>query len=157
MRATDIVVICSRCEAFGRTGVEAMLLGKPVIYPNTGGILEYMVEGETGLSYTPGDIDKLVEQLERLIAAPSMWPIIGNFGRKHASMLFSKERFSGKANQSLLKLRARGKANVQIPATIERYLSSGADLLLMFSGNIRRNDACPCGSGKRFKHCHGQF
>ena len=24
-------------------------------------------------------------------------------------------------------------------------------------GNPGRNDACPCGSGKRFKHCHGRF
>jgi len=23
--------------------------------------------------------------------------------------------------------------------------------------NIRRNDQCPCGSGKRYKHCHGQL
>ncbi|WDQ35649.1 SEC-C metal-binding domain-containing protein [Paenibacillus marchantiae] len=24
------------------------------------------------------------------------------------------------------------------------------------SDQIGRNDACPCGSGKKFKHCHGQ-
>lgn len=24
-------------------------------------------------------------------------------------------------------------------------------------GKIARNDACPCGSGKKFKHCHGKF
>jgi preprotein translocase subunit SecA len=24
-------------------------------------------------------------------------------------------------------------------------------------GNPSRNDACPCGSGKKFKHCHGQL
>ena len=24
-------------------------------------------------------------------------------------------------------------------------------------GKIRRNEACPCGSGKKFKHCHGAF
>lgn len=24
-------------------------------------------------------------------------------------------------------------------------------------GRIRRNDVCPCGSGKKFKHCHGQL
>jgi preprotein translocase subunit SecA len=23
--------------------------------------------------------------------------------------------------------------------------------------NTRRNDPCPCGSGKKFKHCHGAF
>ena len=24
-------------------------------------------------------------------------------------------------------------------------------------GNPARNDSCPCGSGKKFKHCHGQL
>jgi preprotein translocase subunit SecA len=23
--------------------------------------------------------------------------------------------------------------------------------------DLRRNDACPCGSGKKYKHCHGAF
>jgi preprotein translocase subunit SecA len=28
-----------------------------------------------------------------------------------------------------------------------------------FAGNpdIRRNDPCPCGSGQKYKHCHGAF
>ena len=24
-------------------------------------------------------------------------------------------------------------------------------------GKIGRNEACPCGSGKKYKHCHGQI
>jgi preprotein translocase subunit SecA len=24
-------------------------------------------------------------------------------------------------------------------------------------GRVGRNDACPCGSGKKFKHCHGRL
>jgi preprotein translocase subunit SecA len=24
-------------------------------------------------------------------------------------------------------------------------------------GKIGRNDACPCGSGKKYKHCHGAY
>jgi preprotein translocase subunit SecA len=24
-------------------------------------------------------------------------------------------------------------------------------------GNPGRNDTCPCGSGKKFKHCHGKL
>jgi len=23
--------------------------------------------------------------------------------------------------------------------------------------NVSRNDPCPCGSGKKFKHCHGRI
>jgi preprotein translocase subunit SecA len=24
-------------------------------------------------------------------------------------------------------------------------------------GKVQRNAPCPCGSGKKFKHCHGRF
>jgi preprotein translocase subunit SecA len=24
-------------------------------------------------------------------------------------------------------------------------------------GKVGRNEACPCGSGKKFKHCHGRY
>jgi preprotein translocase subunit SecA len=24
-------------------------------------------------------------------------------------------------------------------------------------GRVGRNEPCPCGSGKKYKHCHGQF
>jgi preprotein translocase subunit SecA len=24
-------------------------------------------------------------------------------------------------------------------------------------GKVGRNEVCPCGSGKKFKHCHGRF
>jgi len=24
-------------------------------------------------------------------------------------------------------------------------------------GKVGRNENCPCGSGKKFKHCHGRF
>jgi preprotein translocase subunit SecA len=24
-------------------------------------------------------------------------------------------------------------------------------------GQVGRNELCPCGSGKRYKHCHGQL
>jgi len=24
-------------------------------------------------------------------------------------------------------------------------------------GKVGRNDACPCGSGKKYKHCHGKL
>jgi preprotein translocase subunit SecA len=24
-------------------------------------------------------------------------------------------------------------------------------------GRVGRNEPCPCGSGKKYKHCHGRF
>lgn len=56
--------------------------------------------------------------------------------------------------------------NSHLRATQERYLSNflsnhsaalvDLKILLKHSDpDLRRNDLCPCGSGKKFKHCHG--
>ena len=122
-----------------------MLLGKPVIYPTTGGILEYMVEGQTGLSYTAGDVDGRVDRLEQLIADPSRWPVMGNFRRCHAAKLFSKDGFGGEVNRTLLELRAQGNATTRMPATIKPYVSSSADLPATFGGRIGAMNPVPVG------------
>ncbi len=67
MRQTDIVLACSRHEAFGRTVVEAMLLGKPVVYAAAGGFVESMIADRTGLPYPPGDAAALASQIRRLL------------------------------------------------------------------------------------------
>ncbi|MCH7493336.1 preprotein translocase subunit SecA, partial [bacterium] len=47
---------------------------------------------------------------------------------------------------------ARGRESVGSPAPAElsRYETGGSG-----TGKVGRNDPCPCGSGKKFKHCHG--
>jgi uncharacterized protein len=47
-------------------------------------------------------------------------------------------------------LRAR-----QPPANIMLYLSKEEAELQRRFAHARRNDPCPCGSGRKFKHCHG--
>jgi preprotein translocase subunit SecA len=46
------------------------------------------------------------------------------------------------------------------PAPVEdlQPLSADADQVAQFvreSKKVGRNEPCPCGSGKKFKHCHG--
>jgi preprotein translocase subunit SecA len=43
----------------------------------------------------------------------------------------------------------------QIKAALMQAMQAEGGPKLQFSG-VARNDACPCGSGKKFKHCHGQ-
>ena len=38
------------------------------------------------------------------------------------------------------------------PLTLRRENAAGLDF-----SRVGRNDACPCGSGKKFKHCHGKL
>lgn len=57
-------LICSKSEGFGRTAVESMLVGTPVISTLSGGLAEIVTDKDTGLVYQPGDI----QQLSKLIA-----------------------------------------------------------------------------------------
>lgn len=59
----DLVLVCSRHEAFGRTTVEAMVAGKPVIGADAGGTAEIISDGETGILYPPGDVQGLAERI----------------------------------------------------------------------------------------------
>ena len=49
-------------------------------------------------------------------------------------------------------------AEVPEPAMAEAAAAAGFDAADPATwGNPGRNDACPCGSGKKFKHCHGRI
>lgn len=105
MRQTDIVLICSRREAFGRVAVEAMLLGKPVIYPNTGGFLEYMSDGETGLAYSPGNWAQLAGRIETLLTRPELRNALETKGPVFAQQRFTRQEYGGKCFKALRELR----------------------------------------------------
>jgi uncharacterized protein YecA (UPF0149 family) len=71
--------------------------------------------------------------------------------------LFSKDRFSGYVYRAMQEIRARGRVAAGMPAGMERIIGKTGALSpqRLSSPHIRRNDPCPCGSGQRFKHCHG--
>jgi glycosyltransferase involved in cell wall biosynthesis len=54
-RGADVVLMCSKDEAFGRVTVEAMKLGLPVIGVDSGGTKELIEDGVTGFLTPPGD------------------------------------------------------------------------------------------------------
>lgn len=66
----DIVLSTSSLEpeAFGRTTVEAMAMGKPVIATAHGGSLETVVDGENGWLVTPSDEKQLAKAIKTALA-----------------------------------------------------------------------------------------
>jgi glycosyltransferase involved in cell wall biosynthesis len=99
LKETDVLVVCSKKEAFGRVIVEGMLSKKPVIATKVGGILEIITDGINGLLYNPGDHMELVEKLKFLFENKDKAEIYAKNGYDFAINNFNDNEYSGKVNQ----------------------------------------------------------
>lgn len=81
-KKTDVIVVPSRQESFGVTAVEGSACARPIIASRVGGLPEVVLDGETGIMAEPGDIESLVQAMERLIHNPEERAKMGKAGRE---------------------------------------------------------------------------
>lgn len=94
-----IVVVPSVCyEGFGFTAIEAMLVERPVIASGIGGLKDIVVNGVTGLTVSPGDVDALEGAVRDLWNSPDICNEMGKNGRLRVLDQYS----SGKYYEKLL-------------------------------------------------------
>lgn len=73
LRRFDVLVFPSIAdEALPRMPQEAMACGMVVVGTTTGGTQELLIEGQTGLTFPPGDARALASQLARLASEPEL-------------------------------------------------------------------------------------
>jgi glycosyltransferase involved in cell wall biosynthesis len=89
----DLLLLCSRCEAFARVGVEALKLGKPVVGAGSGGTVEQIQDGVNGFLYPPGDHWELAAKIKYLCDHPGLAQRMGRQGQKWALNTFTPERY----------------------------------------------------------------
>lgn len=90
--AARVIVIPSVCpETFGLTALEAYAWGKPVIASDIGGLPEVVRAGETGLLSPPGNVELLVEAINRLVQSESEAKKMGLAGRRLAESEYNPE------------------------------------------------------------------
>jgi glycosyltransferase involved in cell wall biosynthesis len=121
MHEADIIISCSRREAFGRVVVEAMLMRKPVIYPTVAGVAECMIDGETGYAYQPGDVSGLVARISALMDNPARVRALVDAAHSHAAERFSREAYGGEVYRTSRSLRDQQLA-AAMPSAIQSWL-----------------------------------
>jgi glycosyltransferase involved in cell wall biosynthesis len=83
LRAADILAMPTIAqEALGRTAVEAMGVGRPVIASRLGGFPFTVIDGATGLLCEPGDPVDLANKIERLLDDRELRERLGLAGRR---------------------------------------------------------------------------
>ena len=90
----DIALTCSRLEAFGRTTVEAMKLGRAVIGARSAGTAELIRDGHTGFTYAPGDATELASKIELFAHDRSLGMTMGANAKSWAMETFTAERYA---------------------------------------------------------------
>ena len=93
INALDILVHASvQPEPFGRVVAEAMGCGVPVVASASGGILEVVRDGETGLLVKPGDVGGLTEAVETLLGDEPLRKELAEQGRREFLERFTDQR-----------------------------------------------------------------
>ncbi len=88
---SDIVVSATSTEpeAFGRTIVEAMAMGKPVVATAHGGSLETVIDGKTGWLVRPLDAEDMARALKEALKDGERCIRFGESGRKQVHTNFT--------------------------------------------------------------------
>lgn len=93
MNACDLVIACSVWnEPFNLTVTEAMCYGKPIVASDVAGHREQLVPNESGILYSPNNVQALVEGLMMLLQDASMREHLGSNAKSRY-----QEKFTGSA------------------------------------------------------------
>jgi glycosyltransferase involved in cell wall biosynthesis len=87
-----VVAVPSHREGFGVSCAEAMAHGRPVVASAVGGLLDLVVDGETGVLVPPRDVPALRGALQRLLADRELRRELGANAREHVREHFSWPR-----------------------------------------------------------------
>ena len=85
----DVYLLLSGLESLGQSIIESMLMKKPVIASNTGGIPEVIKNGETGFLVNIGDSEKIVCLINDLLSKPDLVAKITTQAAENAKMYYS--------------------------------------------------------------------
>lgn len=90
LRAADVFVFPSVFEALGISLVEAAACGLPAVASRTGGIVDVVEEGRSGILVRPGAADELARALVALAGAPERRERMGGEARRIARARFDE-------------------------------------------------------------------
>lgn len=87
----DVGIMSSKAEAFGRTTVEYMMAGLPVVASNSGANPELIKDNKDGFLYNPGSAEDLIDKLIYIYRNKADAKKIGQNARKTALNKYTAE------------------------------------------------------------------
>jgi glycosyltransferase involved in cell wall biosynthesis len=93
IQQADVLLLCSRCEAFARVVIEAMKTGKPVLGTKSGGTVEQIQDGFNGFLFKPRDHQELARKIKYLYDHPALVREIGIKAQQWTAGTFTQDHY----------------------------------------------------------------
>jgi len=84
MAAADVFCLPSYREGFGSVVIEAAAMGVPAVVSRVVGLVDAVVDGETGLLVPPKEVDALRGALMKMLSSPEIRHRMGYAARERA-------------------------------------------------------------------------
>lgn len=91
LRSASVVVMPSAFEGLPLVALEAAWAGRPMVGSRSTGLIDAVIDGETGCLVEPGDLEALTTALGDLLADPASARALGAGARARAEQEFSLE------------------------------------------------------------------
>ena len=98
MSVSDVFCLPSYREGFGNVVIEAAAMGVPTVGTRIVGLVDSVVDGETGILVPPRDVDALADALSRILSDEALRMRMGKAAQERARALYD----SNTVNQLLL-------------------------------------------------------
>ncbi|MBM7701527.1 glycosyltransferase family 4 protein [Metabacillus iocasae] len=95
----DVAVFPSLYEPFGIVALEGMVVGRPTIVSDTGGLSSIVTHEVTGLLCKPGDVSSLAQGLMRVLSDPLFSAMIGANAKKEVTGKFGWDEIASKTSE----------------------------------------------------------
>jgi len=92
LSALDVFAFPSHAEAFGVALIEAMAMERAVVATNSDGVLDIVVDRESGLTVNPRNPGELAAAIESLLGDERMRLTLGAAGRRRVLEMFDQQK-----------------------------------------------------------------
>lgn len=101
-RDMHVLLMCSRCEGFGRVTIEAMQRGIPVLGYNSGGTSELIKNGENG--YLFNNENECIDGLKNMLQSPDVFNQFRKKAFEDSRLNFSVEKYCANVEDFINKI-----------------------------------------------------
>lgn len=125
---SDVGIMASRREGFGRVTFEYLVLGKPVVGANSGATPEMVLDGKTGYLFEPGNVDGLAAALKHYARDKSLAKSHGKNAARHAEEMMKGQNSADALFEKVRAIAAKGATTTPQPVNFTRRWMEYAEL-----------------------------